>query len=196
MEGFNLRLFGVSNNPVCPADPGPAIPPDLEGPFEDGRNYWHNDNNDNDNYTYADDGVPYGVADTDPTDNLSNRLEPAEEDHRKVNLFFSPYDSFTGNGNETFPVIAFGTFYITGYGRVLGNGMLQIEDPCTDGNDGNLYNGNGNEPPPDLDTSTSGAVLWGHFIKDVPPSSNTTGGSGIICKPLVSFQPCVAVLVE
>ena len=198
MQGFNLRLFGVANNPVCPADPG-TLPPPPDGPFAPGRNYWHNDNNDNDNYTYADNLVGYGVPDPNPLDNLSNRLKPAEEDKRKVNLFFTPYDSFTGSGNETFPVIAFGTFYITGYGYILGNGAFQggqPEDPCTDGNDGNLYNGNGNEPPPDLDTSTSGAVVWGHYIKDVAPSSNTTGGSGIICKPLVSFQPCVAVLVE
>ena len=27
------------------------------------------------------------------------------------------------------------------------------EDPCDDGNDGNLTNGTGNEPPPSLDMS-------------------------------------------
>ena len=46
----------------------------------------------------------------------------------------------------------FGTFYVTGWGRVTGGG-LTIDDPCTGGNNGNLFDGTGNEPPPDLNQS-------------------------------------------
>ena len=37
MPGFNQRLFGVNNNPVCPAETTHFVP---------GRNYWHDANND------------------------------------------------------------------------------------------------------------------------------------------------------
>ena len=36
VQGFNQRIFGVQNNPSCPAD---------DAPFKKGRNYWHDDNN-------------------------------------------------------------------------------------------------------------------------------------------------------
>ena len=36
----------------------------------------------------------------------------------------------------------------------------------------------------------------GDFVKDVTPAPFTTGGSGVLCNPEASFQPCVAVLVE
>lgn len=70
------------------------------------------------------------------------------------------------------------------------------EDPCDQGNDGDLFNGTGNEPPPDLDYSKNTTWAWGHFVKDVTPNPFTTGGSGVLCNPEASFQPCVAVLVE
>ena len=189
-QGLNLRIFGVQNNPSCPPDPGNTTGTE----WAKGRNYRHNANNLNDNYTFADDLVPYGVPDPNPLDNLPNRLKPAEEDPRLVTLFFTSYDSFTGNGNETFPIVAFGSFYITGYGRVSGNNVLTIEDPCTDGDNGNLYDGTGREPPPDLIMNGPNVIAWGHFVKSVTPKNAT--GSGVLCQPLVSFNPCVYVLVE
>jgi hypothetical protein len=181
IQGFNERLFGRPNNPTCPGD-------DMDRRVP-GRNYWHRDNNDFDDETFAWD------ADTpaDESDDWGNEL--ADLDPRLVTLFFSPYDSFTDTGNEVYPIVGFGNFYVTGYGTTQ-NGNLQIEDPCAEGSDGDLANGNGNEPPPDLDRSRNTRWVWGHFVKDVTPAPFTTGGSGVLCNPEASFQPCVAVLVE
>jgi hypothetical protein len=187
MQGFNQRLFGKPNNPQCPAD-------DPTNRVK-GRNYWHRDNNDYDDETFAWDGdTPGGPPNN--ADDWGNEL--ADFDPRLVTLFFTTYDSFTDNGNEVYPIVGFGNFYITGYGRT-GPGGWQgggPEDPCTEGNDGDLMNGNGNEPPPDLNFAKNTAWAWGHFVKDVTPAPFTTGGSGVLCNPEASFQPCVAVLVE
>jgi hypothetical protein len=190
VQGLSERLFGDSSNPSCPADPGNTTGQE----WRKGRNYWHNANNTNTNFTFADDRVGYGVTDPNPADNLPNRIKTS--DPRLVTLFFTPYDSFTGSGNATYPVVGFGTFYITGYAEVLGNGNFQggkPEDPCTTGNT-NPSPGAGNKPPPDLDAGTSGAVAWGHFVKEVVPNPSATP-SGIICRP-TDFQPCLPVLVE
>jgi Putative Flp pilus-assembly TadE/G-like len=199
-QGLNQRFFGVSNNPSCPADDPTR--------FVSGRNYWHNANNGTstgaagsandgsnaDKYTFADNGVPYGTTDLNPNDNLTNRLGEGGHDPRLVTLFFTTYDSFTGNGNEIFPVVGFGNFYITGYGRVNGSGNFQggaPEDPCTTGN-ANTSPGAGNKTPPDIDLSGNGVIAWGHFVKEVTPKGRATG---VLCKPS-DFQPCVATLVE
>jgi hypothetical protein len=57
-------------------------------------------------------------------------------------------------------------------------------------------NGTGNEPPPEVDMSRNTRWVWGHFVNDVIPAPFSTGGSGVLCNPEASFQPCVAVLVE
>ena len=101
--GFNQRLFGVNNNPTCPAETSNFVP---------GRNYWHDANNVFDNFTFAQDN---------PAPPRGNRLKFLE-DPRYVTLFFTPYDSFTSSGNETFPIVGFGGFYVTGYGRTTGGG--------------------------------------------------------------------------
>jgi Putative Flp pilus-assembly TadE/G-like len=185
IQGFNERIFKQANNPRCPTD-------DATRPMW-GRNYWHRMNNDYDEETFAWDGTgppgPGGAA----KGNTLNSFDP-----RLVTLFFTTYDSFTDTGNEVYPIVAFGNFYVTGYGETI-NGRWQggaPEDPCTEGNDGNLLNGTGNEPPPDLDMSRNTRWVWGHFVKDVTPAPFSTGGSGILCNPEASFQPCVAVLVE
>jgi hypothetical protein len=184
VQGFNERLFGVSNNAQCPPD-------DMTKPVH-GRNYWHRDNNDYDDETFAWDG---DTPNYEP-DDWGNELGDA--DPRLVTLFFTTYDSFTGPGNEVYPIVGFGNFYITGYGRTSNGGWQggAPDDPCDDANDGDLLNGNGNEPPPDIDYSRNTTWAWGHFVKDVTPSPFTTGGSGILCNPEASFQPCVAILVE
>jgi hypothetical protein len=181
LQGLNDRLFGDPNNPSCPAD-------DMTG-FVKGRNYWHRDNNDYDDETFAWDGD----TPMDESDDWGNELR--DDDPRLVTLFFTTYDSFTGTGNEVYPIVGFGNFYVTGYGTTQ-NGNVNVEDPCADGNDGDPANGNGNEPPPDLDRSKNTRWVWGHFVKDVTPAPFTIGGSGVLCNPEASFQPCVAVLVE
>ena len=74
-------------------------------------------------------------------------------------------------------------------------GGLTIDDPCTGGNNGNLFDGTGNEPPPDLNQSRPGTYVWGHLIDYVIPGGGATP-SGKECKPAQSGQPCIAVLVE
>jgi len=190
MEGFNLRLFGVQNNPTCPLD-NAALKP--------GRNYWHDANNNfldpitgtYDTYTFAQDF---------PAPSRTNRLQYAK-DPRYVTLFFTSYDSFSSTGNEAFPIVGFGGFYVTGYGRTTaGGGAWQggaPEDPCTQGNVGALDGyplGVGNEPPPDLNLGKNQTWVWGHFLTPVFPSSGGTP-SGRLCDPAAG-RPCLVVLVE
>jgi hypothetical protein len=179
-HGFNLRIFGKEANPKCPGD-------DMTQ-YVKGRNYWHRKNNDYKAKTFAWDG------DGTPSMKKGNTLP--DGDPRLVTLFFTTYDSFTGTGNEVYPIVGFGNFYVTGYGEVnagvwKGGGP---EDPCDDGS--GLEVGAGNDPPPDIDMSRNTGWVWGHFVKDVTPAPFTTGGSGVLCNPEASFQPCVAVLVE
>jgi Putative Flp pilus-assembly TadE/G-like len=180
MHGFNLRIFGKEANPKCPAD-------DMTQ-YVEGRNYWHRDNNDFKAETFAWDG------DGTPSMKKGNTLR--SDDPRLVTLFFTTYDSFTDTGNEVYPIVGFGNFYITGYGEVAAGVWKggSPEDPCNKGN--GLEVGAGNDPPPDIDMSRNTGWVWGHFVKDVTPAPFTTGGSGVLCNPEASFQPCVAVLVE
>ena len=184
-QGLNERLFGKSNNPNCPAD--------VAGEYVKGRNYWHRMNNSYTAETFAWDGTgPPGPDGARKGNTLRS------DDPRLFTLFFTSYDSFTETGNEVYPIVGFGNFYLTGYGRTQ-NGSWQggaPQDPCDDGNDGDLSNGTGNEPPPDLDYSKNTTWAWGHFVKDVTPPPFSTGGSGVLCNPEASFQPCVPVLVE
>jgi hypothetical protein len=181
IAGFNERVFGDPSNPTCPTENTLWTGPPAKAPFTQGRNYWHDANNQIDEYTFA-------------RPPLSNRLGMGGYDPRIINLFMTTYDSFGGSGNEIFPIVVFGTFYVTGWGRVTGGG-LTIDDPCTDGNNGNLFDGTGNEPPPDLKTSIPGTYVWGHLIKYVVPAPDANP-SGRRCAPADDPQPCVAVLVE
>ena len=109
-QGFNFRFFGDKNNPSCPAD--------VAG-FQQGLNYWNDANNANDTVTKTINGVPVTY------DTTYTELGPAgkhdyaipEGDKRLVTLFFTPYNSFGNSGQETYPVVGLGRFYITGYGR-------------------------------------------------------------------------------
>ena len=125
--------------------------------------------------------------------NHGNLLGKLGSDPRYVLMFMTPYNSFTGNGNEIYPISLIGAFYITGYGRILGNGNLINEDPCADGAGQAI--GAGNTPPPDLETGTSGAVAWGHFVQPVNLGTSS-GGTGVLCGTGGDPQPCVVVLVE
>jgi hypothetical protein len=184
IQGFNERIFGVSNNPTCPSDGSGYVK---------GRNYWHRLNNGYDAETFAWDGT--GTGPSDPNGSAKgNTLK--SEDPRLVTLFFTTYDSFTDTGNEVYPIVGFGNFYVTGYGETI-NGRWKgnaPDDPCTTGN--GLNPSAGNTPPPDIDMSRNTRWVWGHFVKDVVPSGAHIGGSGQLCDPLSSFDPCVPVLVE
>jgi len=166
-KGLNGRFFNDKNNPSCPPD-------SAAGPVK-GRNYWDKDTNLYKGASYADDGPPV----------TGNNLRNA--DPRLVTIFIAPTEAFTGSGQNTYPLTGFLSVYITGYGRISGNGSVNIDDPCP-----------GNTPPPDVDTSggnTGGYAVWGHILKHVVPGAGATP-SGRICLPTTSLQPCIAVLVE
>lgn len=97
-------------------------------------------------------------------------------DPRVLQVFLTPFGSFTGSGSGTVPVTNFATFYVTGW-TSQGSGFA---NPCQ---------GNGDDPVPDNDAG----VIVGHFIKYI--FSLNTGGSGELCD-FSSFGACVAVLTE
>lgn len=193
IQGFNQRIFGVQNNPSCPADTSLFVP---------GRNYWHDANN---AFAADPDGAgPLAVQEDFYTFARPSRVEPVVsgtalphpnrlrlDDPRFVLLFISPYNSFTQQGNDNYPITALGGFYITGYGFIQGNGPPVNEDPCSTGN-GPV--GGGNAPPPDVDVSNNGAIAWGHFVVPVNLAA-PGGGSGNPC-PEGTPTTCVPVLVE
>jgi hypothetical protein len=188
IQGFNDRIFGKTSNPKCPSE-------DASNPmFIKGRNYWHRHNNVYDAETFAWDGTGSGVPPDLNGTAKGNTLR--SDDPRLVTLFFTTYDSFSETGTDVYPIVGFGNFYVTGYGETISGRWKggAPEDPCSDGS--GLAVGAGNTPPPDIDMSRNTRWVWGHFVKDVTPAPFTTGGSGTLCNPEASFQPCVAVLVE
>ena len=130
-DGLNLRFFNDKNNPSCPAD---------TAAFAKGRNYWDKDTNAANGQLY---GYKEGAHDTNFNPN----------DPRIVTIFLVPTEAFAGNGQNTYPIAGFVQVYITGYGRIQGNGSVNIDDPCP-----------GSAPPADLDLSggnSSGEAMWG-----------------------------------
>lgn len=81
-------------------------------------------------------------------------------DPRIVYIILTPYQSFTGSGNQAFPVAEFAAFYVTGW-----QGNPGFDNPCQ---------GNGD------DHAERGEIV-GHFIKYVQISSGGAGGGGQPC---------------
>lgn len=81
-------------------------------------------------------------------------------DPRVVFVILTPYESFTGSGNEAFPVVEFAAFYITGW-----QGNPGFDNPCQ---------GNGD------DHAERGEIV-GHFIKYVQIASGGGGSGGEPC---------------
>jgi hypothetical protein len=98
-------------------------------------------------------------------------------DPRVLQVFLTPFGSFSGSGSNTVPVTGFATFYVTGW-TAQGGGFA---NPCQ---------GNGDDPVPDNDAG----VIVGHFIKYIFVL-NEGGGSGELCD-FNAFESCVAVLTE
>lgn len=88
-------------------------------------------------------------------------------DPRIVPVFITPFGTFSGSGNDVFPVTNFAVFYVTGW----------FSSPCQN-----------DDPVPD-----KGYVV-GHFIQYIF-ALNNGGGSGELCD-FSSFGTCVAVLTE
>lgn len=123
VQGFNLRTFGVATNPTCPAE---------QAGFVSGRNYWSDANNADDTWAFP--NLYIG-------------------DPRIARLTVLPSAAFSGTGNETHPIEAIVRLYITGWGIVLGNGSVVVEDPCEGAN-----------PPSGFPPVASGFYFWGHVI--------------------------------
>jgi hypothetical protein len=98
-------------------------------------------------------------------------------DPRILQVFLTPFGSFSGSGGDTKPVTLFATFYVTGW-TAQGGGFA---NPCQ---------GNGDDPVPNNDEG----VIVGHFINYID-ALNEGGGSGDLCD-LGGFETCVAVLTE
>ena len=90
---------------------------------------------------------------------------------------FAPYQSIEVglSGSSDVPVVAFATFYITGWDGAPSQCVSTKNEP----------------PPPNSDSKGNSSNLWGQFI-----SFETNGDpSGIKC-PGNSVTPCVAALVR
>lgn len=166
-RGFRGRFFGNENQSTCPATaPG----------YVKGRNYWDKD-------------TPNGYTGSPPLGYKegSHDTNFAPNDPRIVTIFLTTPETFTGSGQNSYPTTGFIEVYVTGFGPILGNGQVGIDDPCP-----------GNAPPSDLDLSggsSGGYAVWGHIIKYALPNPSATP-SGVLCDPNDSLQPCVPVLVE
>jgi hypothetical protein len=98
-------------------------------------------------------------------------------DPRLIEVFLTPFGSFSGSGSTTVPVTDFATFYVTGW---TGQGQ-GFNNPCQ---------GNGDDPVPNNDAG----YIVGHFVKYI--QTLNTGGSGSSPCDLSAFGTCVAVLTR
>ena len=107
--------------------------------------------------------------------NWSSYPNLPDGDPRIVQVFLTPFGSFQGSGNTTFPVTGFATFYVTGWSS-QGSGFA---NPCL---------GQGDDPVPNSD----GGYIMGHFIEYL----STLPGTGTNpCTPGV-FGTCVMTMTE
>ena len=95
-------------------------------------------------------------------------------DPRIVQVFLTPFGSFSGSGANTVPVTGFATFYVTGW-KGSGEGFA---NPCEGQGD---------------DEAGTGSIV-GHFIKYVNTLNN--GGAGEEECDFDAFGPCIAVLTR
>jgi Flp pilus assembly protein TadG len=95
-------------------------------------------------------------------------------DPRVIQVFLTPFGSYTGNGTGYLPVSGFASFYVTNFDG----------DPC----DASTSN-----PPPD-ETSVQKGEIWGHFIKYI--NSLNDGSGGTTTCDMSSLGTCVAMLTE
>lgn len=100
-------------------------------------------------------------------------FDPA--DPRIVQVFLTPYGSFSGSGNTTVPVTNFATFYVTGW---IGNGGFK--NPCEGAGD-------------EIDGPGEAGYIYGRFIKYI--QTLASGGGNVRCD-FESFGACTAVLTD
>jgi hypothetical protein len=98
-------------------------------------------------------------------------------DPRIVQVFLTPFGSFSGSGSSTVPITNFATFYVTGW-TGQGGGFA---NPCQ---------GNGDDPVPNNDAG----YIVGHFIKYIS-ALNSGGGGPALCN-FNAFGNCVVVMTK
>ena len=96
-------------------------------------------------------------------------------DPRIVQLFLTPYGSFSGSGSTTVPVTGFATFYVTGW---TSNGGFN--NPCTG-------------PDNEIEGAGEAGYIYGRFIKYI--QTLESGGGSETCD-FDSFGACTMVLTE
>jgi Putative Flp pilus-assembly TadE/G-like len=120
-------------------------------------------------------GLAKPLACTSPN-NWSQFPSLPRGDKRLIQVFLTPYGSFSGSGSTTVPVTDFATFYVTGW---TGQGS-GFDNPCQ---------GNGDDPVPNNDAG----YIVGHFIKYI--QTLNTGGGTTACD-VSAFGSCVAVMTR
>jgi len=98
-------------------------------------------------------------------------------DPRLLQVFITPFGSFSGTGSATVPVIGFATFYVTGW-TASGGGFA---NPCQ---------GNGDDPVPGNDAGN----IVGHFVKYI--QTFNSGSAGTAACDTNAFDTCVAVMTR
>ena len=165
------------------------VPADSATGYVKGRNYWHRDNNLYDAYTYAWDG--------DGNAALAKGNTLKADDPRLVNLFLGPYDSFNeqragGVSDRRLRQLLHHRIRPDQWRRLPG----RLQRPVHERKRRQPLQRKRQRAATRPDYSANTFYIWGHFVKDVVPTASTSGTTGVLCKPLISFMPCVAVLVE
>ena len=97
-------------------------------------------------------------------------------DPRIVQVFLTPYGSFSGSGSTTVPVTGFAAFYVTGWTRRAAAFRTHVRER--------------RRPGPGNDAG----YIVGHFIKYVQTLNDGSGGTETC--DLNAFGLCVAVITE
>ncbi len=100
-------------------------------------------------------------------------------DPRIIEVFLTPFGTFTNSGNGTVPITGFAVFYLTGWTGKGGG----FDNPCQVlGSD-------------DLVPGDDPKTILGHFIKYIGSFGNGGGGGGDLCD-FSDFAPCTPVLTQ
>lgn len=98
-----------------------------------------------------------------------------EGDPRVIQVFLTPFGSFSGTGSNTVPVLTFASFYVTGW-KGSGGGF---QNPCQSSGD---------------DVPENKGAIVGHFISHISDVNNG-GATGELCDP-EELGLCVPVLTR